>query len=407
MNISFNLKTSIKIPSSNLKEIVKAFFQIQSTILITIFQTVLCEFAELYMKQKKKIFTCERCKNNIDFIWKTHQAKKTSILTLFGKIFLNQLQIQCKKCGKKMFITRTLLGIERQKQIPFQTIRQLGLMGALASYRVCEKICNLFGWQLNKMTVWRSVQRLGKSLNFTPNLNETNVFEADGTGIPIQGIKKRGKELKILVQRKKTGGVMIAGASIGNYDSQWDKVFKPLIVILKKFKQIFLVTDGDTSILKSVKNKVKVIFQRCLWHIPHQLKYFLWKDGVKRKGSDWNYILTKILNICAIRKTSEKESKASIDQMIKEKEKELDKLIEFSFSKNLKHSTAYLQNAKHDMFTGLRNRLEGKTTSLVERVMRTVNLRANMGKWSPVGALNAIKIRLAYYYNGFDVSWND
>ena len=34
--------------------------------------------------------------------------------------------------------------------------------------------------------------------------------------------------------------------------------------------------------------------------------------------------------------------------------------------------------------------------------MRTVNLRVNVGKWSTKGALNDIKIRLAYYYNGFN-----
>ena len=34
-------------------------------------------------------------------------------------------------------------------------------------------------------------------------------------------------------------------------------------------------------------NKVKVLFQRCLWHIPHQFKWYLQKDGVKRETQDW------------------------------------------------------------------------------------------------------------------------
>ncbi len=63
----------------------------------------------------------------------------------------------------------------------------------------------------------------------------------------------------------------------------------------------------------------------------------------------------------------------------------------------------YLLNAKPDIFTAFEKKLNGKTTSLVERVMRTVNLRINVGKWSTSGALNALKVRLAYYYNGFDV----
>jgi hypothetical protein len=53
-------------------------------------------------------------------------------------------------------------------------------------------------------------------------------------------------------------------------------------------------------------------------------------------------------------------------------------------------------------FTAIENRLNGKTTSKVKRVMRTVNMRVNVGKWSAAGALNVTKIRLAYYYNGFD-----
>ena len=41
-------------------------------------------------------------------------------------------------------------------------------------------------------------------------------------------------------------------------------------------------------------------------------------------------------------------------------------------------------------------------SSKVEWLMRTVNMRANVNKWSDAGALNIIKIILAYYYNGFD-----
>ncbi len=54
------------------------------------------------------------------------------------------------------------------------------------------------------------------------------------------------------------------------------------------------------------------------------------------------------------------------------------------------------------MFRAIEKRLAGKTISKVERVMRTVNIRANVSKWSEAGALNVTKIRLAYYYNGFD-----
>ena len=58
------------------------------------------------------------------------------------------------------------------------------------------------------------------------------------------------------------------------------------------------------------------------------------------------------------------------------------------------------------LFTAVRNSLHGRSTSQAERVMRTVNLRVDFGKWSEEGVLNAMKIRLAFYYNGYDPSRN-
>ncbi len=170
---------------------------------------------------------------------------------------------------------------------------------------------------------------------------------------------------------------------------------------MKCFKTFLLVTDGDTGIFNGLFGKVKVLIQRCLWHIPHQLKYTLWSDKVKRKASDWLYIMAEIMEICSIQPLV--DDMDIIKSMVQSKTDRLEKLISFCALKGYKHSAAYLENAKPDMFTAINNRLQGKTTSKVERTMRTVNMRINVGKWSTSGALNATKIRLAYYYNGFDV----
>jgi len=70
-----------------------------------------------------------------------------------------------------------------------------------------------------------------------------------------------------------------------------------LIPALKYFKQFLMVTDGDTSIFKGLGSSVKILFQRCLWHIPHQFKWYLWKDGVKRKSDELIYALSQLLEI--------------------------------------------------------------------------------------------------------------
>ena len=110
--------------------------------------------------------------------------------------------------------------------------------------------------------------------------------------------------------------------------------------------------------------------------------------------------MARIYEICSIR--SGLDDDEEIRAMIALKTKTLDALVEDCRKKECKHAVAYLENARSDLFTGISNRLEGKTSSRVERLFRTVNMRINVSKWTTDGALNVSKVRLAYYYNGFD-----
>ena len=400
MKMDYKISLRIDISEPTLKAITQAYLQILPMLLGDFFQAVLRTFAEHFMALSKKPFFCERCGNEEEFVWKTRKGRPTTLLSIFGLVKLAQLQVKCKRCGHKMYITRKLLGVEPRVKVPQETVMKLGLLGALTSFRVAQKIVGMFGWVLDRMTIWRSVQRVGKEIRFDLDPNEHAMGQADGTGIPIRGIRKRGKELKVFVQLKRSGGVRVAGLAIGNYEGEWEKLFEPLLEALKRFKQFFLVTDGDTNILKALGDRVKVIFQRCLWHIPHQFKWYLWKDGVKHKSRRWIYALAELLEICALRSYVDDEK--LIRQMVHRKEQRLSDLIGYCRQQGWNHCVTYLQNAAPDLFTGVLNRLQGRTVSLVERVMRTVNMRINVGKWSVEGALNATKIRLAYYYNGFD-----
>jgi hypothetical protein len=322
---------------------------------------------------------------------------------VYGKCPLNQLQLQCGACGHKYFITRTVLGLEKRQRTSKQVIRAFALIGALSTYRVAEKIASLCGVVLNRMETWRCVQKVGSSLQFKLDPAELNEAEADGTGMPIRGSGKRGRELKVLAQRLKSGGVRIAGLAIGAYNGGWDALFKPVLAEIKAFARFLLITDGDTSILDSVKDILTVKFQRCLWHIPHQLKYCLWQDKVKRKSADWMGMLSRIYSIVSSRSLLG-ESDEVIATTVQERLVQLDTLINDCASKGHTHCEAYLTNAREDLFTSLVNRFSGKTSSHAERVMRCANMRSNVGgTWTEAGCLNVNKVRLAYYYNGFDI----
>lgn len=405
MKFEFSTTISIDISEPKLDRIVYCFASSFSQIFKELSQQVLIGFANEYMSWRVKPFSCATCGNDQFFKWKTHRGKSTSLLTIFGQLILSQLQIQCTECGHKFYLTRKLLGVAPRKRIPLSTIRCLGLIGALTSFRVAKKIVGMFGIHLDKMSIWRSVQKLSHEIELGLDPTERSIGEADGTGIPIQGIGKghRGKELKVFIQLKKGGGVRVAGLSIGSYDGNWDKLFKPLIGTLKGFKKFLLITDGDTNILKGLKGKVDILFQRCLWHIPHQFKWHLWKDGIKKKSPLWSPLLSQLLNIVTVKNLLDPEAKECIEDIVEKKRTQLNELIEDCKRNALITSAVYLENAAPDMFTSVAKKLGGLTTSHAERVMRTVNMRINVGKWSPQGALNAMKIRLAYYYNGFDI----
>lgn len=400
MRINVSLNFEMEMPNSKIETIMAAFKKFLPLLLAEFTKTVLEGFANEVMTWTVKPFSCDRCGENQNFIWKTRNAKPTTIVTIFGEILLGQMQIQCKSCDHKMFITRKLLEIGKYQKMSERTSRMLALIGCLTTFRVSEKILGMFNIPFDKITVWRCVQREGRKIEFDLDLSEAPKGQADGTGIPIQGIKKRGKELKVFIQEKIGGGVRIAGLSIGNYESGWDRLFAPIRSTLDQFPQFLLTTDGDTSILKGIKN-LCVVFQRCLWHIPHQMKYNLWKDGVARKSAEYLYVIAELIDITAIRSLicDDDEIKAVVEA----KERRLDKLIRYCKRNSWSSCVTYLRNAKPDMFTAFKKRLNGKTTSKAERVMRTVNLRVNVGKWSMKGALNAMNLRLAHYYNGFDV----
>jgi peroxiredoxin family protein len=361
----------VLLEEGKLSSILLAFCKLLPELLTDFIQKAVTGYGEYAMGLEKKPFCCDRCGNDREMIWKTRHGKETKILTVFRWVTLHQLQVRCKKCGHKMYLLRNLLGIEPMQRIPSETYRKLGLVGSLTSYRVAEKIVTLFGWAVDKMTVWKSVQETAEEIEFKLDPDEKPCGEADGTGIPIRGIKKRGKELKVFVQYKKGGGIRVAGVHIGSYNGGWEKLFKNSLEGLKGFRRFLLITDGDTSIVESLKEKVSVVFQRCLWHIPHQLKYMLWKDKVKRKGQEWLHVMSEVLEICAIRHLVDCEE--TIKAMIVSKNERLDKVIDYCRARGYNTAVEYLENAEGDMFTAISNK----------RIARSNVLAASRDKMGP------------------------
>jgi len=109
ITIDFDCQFKVDLKDSRISTILAAFAALLPQLLMDFFQKVLVGYGEYAMALKKKPFVCT-CGNDTEFIWKTRHGKKTKIHGFYRWLELHQLQVQCKRCGSKMYITRKLLG---------------------------------------------------------------------------------------------------------------------------------------------------------------------------------------------------------------------------------------------------------------------------------------------------------
>ncbi len=158
--MEYDCQFRITLQDCHLVTLVAAFATLLPQIFTDFLDKAIFAYADAAMKALIKPFACDRCGNDQRFIWKTKRGRPTHILTVFQWVVLRHLQVQCKACGHKFYLTRRILGLERRERIPKAVYRKLGLIGSLASYRVASKILSI----VDKMTIWKAVQGGQRSL---------------------------------------------------------------------------------------------------------------------------------------------------------------------------------------------------------------------------------------------------
>ena len=111
----------IEVEKCDIDYLTGVFKQLLVNVFTDFVRTVQVKFAEGFMGMEEKPFSCG-CGNRRDFIWKTKDAKPLKITTIFCELILAQMQVQCKDCGKKMFISRLLLGAVSYTHLTLPTI---------------------------------------------------------------------------------------------------------------------------------------------------------------------------------------------------------------------------------------------------------------------------------------------
>jgi len=339
----------------------------------------------------------------VRIVKKKTTKRTTKFKTLFGSILVPQIQVRVVDFeGKKrqMSITRLLLGVSPMFQIPDFMKEIVAWIGSVSTFRVGHNIIGILSnFKCSLMSVWNSVQWGASRIKLELSPEGTDETQADGTGIPTIKTGKRGSELKKIFQIKRDGKLHLIGMSIGKYKSvsDWKSIVsEPLLAIINQFGRVFVGTDGDKSIIESVlslSEKVKIQFD--IWHVFHQMKYYLWADGLAKDSR--SKIIAHFYKKAMLLKCSAKKR----DYFIR-------RYISLLASGGLSKTATYLKSSMTYFYTHEKEGNSTLYTTKTERSMRTTNQRINVGVWSDSGALNVAKIRDAYYYNGISpLNWKN
>lgn len=394
MKVNFGIDINIEVADSSLKTLTLAFLASQRLVFKKFVTQSLMYFYQERLASDK---LCRQLQ--AERITQKSHSKTTKLKTIFGDIWVPQIQVLIwqENTSHQRSITRLLLGVEPRCQIPGFMRELLGLLGGFTTYRVGHKILKMFsGFNCSLMSVWRSVQWLGKRIKLTLAKDGINEFEADGTGIPTRNSGKRGSELKVVYQRDKKGKLHLVGIAIGKYKdvSNWLQAMGDAIKEgVTQFGKLVLASDCDSAITETaLQCDDNVVIQRDLWHVFHQLKYYLWQDKVEK--SIRNNIISLVYKIMLVKTQFTVQHRLRLVGIV------IDSLIQNDYT----HTATYLKTCTENFYTYVDEKNTNIYTSKTERSMRTINARINVGVWSDDGALNATKIRLSYYYNGYGVS---
>lgn len=345
--------------------------------------------------------------HSYNLTWQNLNGKKRTVLyTIFGKVWIPQLLIKWKDESGKTHtraVTRLLLEVSRFQRIDDQMKHWMGVLSSLCSYRTAAKLLSGLGFRTYAYGSFRrSVSWVSTRLELGLSQMKRCLLLADGTGITTLNTGKRGSELKVVCEWVE-GQLRLVNIGIGKYKqkAEWVKLFSPIKQSLETAQvnirqEVAALADGCQALLAGIHHlDERLRFQRDIWHITHQLKYYLWKDGVLD------------IHKMTLMKTVFSAAFAKSDKSISQRLEKLATAILLCDTFKYKHCQSYLMGLAEHLTTHQKQanwELPTAYTSKIERMMRTINQRMDIGVWSEQGALDIAKIRLAHFYNGISLS---
>lgn len=306
-------------------------------------------------------------------------SRARTIRTSSGGVRFRLLQLTCRECRKTWSPFAEHLGLRARQRIAEELTRRLVDWVTELSY---AKTCRLAGEWLgdtsSPKTLHAHVQARGSEVTFT-EAAPLSVLVEDGTKVPA-GPKPRGEDLVVAFQIQGRCEVLgrpvvqkrVVGMGLGY--GCWEEA------LATAGEPDLVVTDGELSVRRLVAGYFpEARHQLCEWRVPYTMAHTLGLEGM---AVEERTELAKALSGLLARR--DPKALAFADRL-----------------DGYPKTQAFLRNAAPYILDP--TPAQERTTSVMEREMREVNRRADVGvRWSLRGIANLMRLRLAKRHNQDD-----
>lgn len=321
--------------------------------------------------------------------WVRRGWRARLLQTLAGPLVLPLAQTTCRLCGKTRALDPDRLGLCPRARYT-QSLKRAAIERVYeTSYRRSARLArDVWSAPLSASTLHGFVQAQAAAVKLTPS-PRGRVLLADGTKVPA-GARAQQEELRLCFQllgrtteaHRPRAQLRLVGLAAGL--GSWPEVLRtdcPALVV---------VTDAEASLPAHVRACYpEARHQWCEWHVGYTLNWSLLEDGLgvkARRGVQ--QALGSLLWGGQQQATKQAGYEAFLQRMPPRTRKQLERARPFILFDS--------PSAE-------------RTTSLVERQMREVNRRVDVGvRWSVPGVRNLMLLSLTQKHNPDDYQrlWN-
>lgn len=309
--------------------------------------------------------------------------RRRRVRTSLGRLEFDLRQVTCRWCRTTWcpFVER--LGLRPRQRVLEELLRRLVDWVTELSYAKGSRVGKeCLGATASPRRIHQEVQERGAAVEFTER-GPLETVVADGTKVPAGG-KPRGEDVSVAFQilgRRTENNRPVVDKRVVGFGIGWGHWQETLATAQEPG---LLVTDGEVGVAELAETYFSgTRHQRCEWHLSYGLGHALGRDGLtveERKP-----LAGKLSGILA-------RGGAKARTQYRE------------FTDGLEaypRAHSHLTNAEPYVLYSPPS--AERTTSVMEREMREVNRRTDVGaRWSVQGISNLLKLRLAKRHNPDD-----